>query len=435
MTGAVVSGTPAGTERPPLWLVIATAAMALVLLAMSITETSFKGQYLIDQGESLSLVGLAFILIAGLYLHRRDRLAASLPLVVPWLLYPVVTQGDQIIDNLSITWMRIIVHVLLAAIFAAPVAVIVFAVKWLAAPSRRALTNLTLALLVAELWIAYRFLGLLMIGTVLAMAGVVLIGNSNAQADVDAGRAVAEERRRRVAFLTLVIGVIVSGALYIGFKNRPGAYQGSPSYYMDPSQPAAGYSLAAVPVAATQPTVPPNADGVRSALTKYADSLQLLLDGYYVLDRNYNYHFHNELFLQSTPLLPEYRRVGLAKIEDANRLRADADAAVAPALASLPAGDPLAALLQDVNGYAAFNFDRAATLERMSAQFETTKAGLQHATHIYEGEGKYLGVQLAALLDKHRAVLADPSVAPVVGEFVVKARAIHEKYANRIVGF
>ena len=35
------------------------------------------------------------------------------------------------------------------------------------------------------------------------------------------------------------------------------------------------------------------------------------------------------------------------------------------------------------------------TLERMSAQFETTRAGLQHATHLYEGEGKYLGVQLA----------------------------------------
>ena len=49
----------------------------------------------------------------------------------PWLLYPVITQGDQIIDNLSITWMRIIVHVLLAAIFAMPVAVIVYAARWL----------------------------------------------------------------------------------------------------------------------------------------------------------------------------------------------------------------------------------------------------------------------------------------------------------------
>ena len=429
MTGVVVSGTPAGTERPPLWLVIATAAMALVLLVMSITETSFKGQYLIDQGESLSLVGLAFILIAGLYLHRRDRLAPSLPLVVPWLLYPVITQGDQIIDNLSITWMRVIVHVLLAAIFAAPVAVIVFAVKWLAAPSRRALTILTLALLIAELWIAYAFLGALMIGTLLAMVGFVVLLNRKRNTTR------VSPAPNNVALWTLIIGVMVSGALYLGFKNRPGAYQGSPSYYMDPSQPGAGYSLAAVPVTSTPPTLPANADGVRSALTKYAGSLQLLLDGYYVLDRNYNYHFHNELFLQSTPLLPDYRRVGLGKIEDANRLRAEADAAAAAALASLSTGDPLAALLHDAKGYAAFNFDRAATLERMSAQFETTKAGLQHATHLYEGEGKYLGVQLAALLDKHHAVLADPAVTPIVSEFVVTCRAIHGKYANRIVGF
>ena len=433
MTAVVVSGTPAGTERPPLWLVVATAVMAVVLLVMSITETSFKGQYLIDQGESLSLLGLAFILIAGLYLHRRDRLAASLPLVVPWLLYPVITQGDQIIDNLSITWMRIIVHVLLAAIFAAPVAVIVFAVKWLAAPSRRALTNLTLALLIAELWIAYQFLGLLMIGTLLAMILGLGLGAWGLPATLPAS--LKPQAARRAAWWTLVIGVIVSGALYLGFKNRPGAYQGSPSYYMDPSQSGAGYSLAAVPVTAAQPTIPANADAVRSALNKYADSLLLLLDGYYVLDRNYNYHFHNELFLQSTPLLPEYRRVGLARIEDANRLRAEADAAAAAALAALPTGDRMAALLQDVKGYAAFNFDRAATLERMSAQFETTKAGLQHATHIYEGEGKYLGVQLAALLDKHRVVLDEPTVAPIVNEFAAKSRAIHDTYSNRIVGF
>ncbi len=435
VTSGVV--TPAAVARPPLWLVLATAAMASVLLVMSITETSFKGQYLIDQGESLSLAGLVFILIAGLYLHRRDQLAASLPLVVPWLLYPVITQGDQIIDNLSITWMRIVVHVLLAAIFAAPVAVVVFAVTRLAAPSRRTRTHITLALLIAELWIAYAFLGLLMIATQLTMiAAVLLVGGRNTEADVDRGRrAGTAERRRRAAVFTLVVGVAVSAALYLSFKNRPGAYQGSPSYYMDPSQQGAGYSLAAVPPATRPATVPANAGAVRSALVKYADSLQMLLDAYYVLDRNYNYHFHNELFLQSTPLLPDYRRAGLGRIEDANRVREEADAAAAAALTSLSIGDPLAALLQDVKGYAAFNFDRAATLERMSAAFETTKAGLQHATHLYEGEGKFLGVQLAALLDKHRDVLNDPAMAPVASEFAAKSRAIHDQYANRIVGF
>jgi hypothetical protein len=423
----VVAGAVGPAGRPPLWLVLATAAMALVLLAMSITETSFQGQFLIDQGEWLSLVGLVFILFAGLYLHRHGRLAASLPLVVPWLLYPVITQGDQIIDNLSITWMRIIVHVLLAAIFAAPVAVIVMAVKWAGAPSRRTLTWIAVALLAAELWIAYAFLGLLMIGTELAMIGLVLlVGLRSPRADYPA------DSRRRRAWWILVIGVIVSGALYFGFKNRPGAYQGSPSYYMDPSQPDSAFQPAArVPTGAID--VPPNRDDVKVALTTYAESLQKLLDGYYILDRNYNYHFHNELFLRSTPLLPDYRAAGLALIAQAAQLRATADA-VADRV-RLAEENPLHALVADVRAYVAFNFQRAAMLERMSAEFQTTKAGLQHATHLYEGEGKYLGVQLAALLNRHRGVVAAPVVRDLVADFEARCQAIHDRYANRIVGF
>jgi hypothetical protein len=437
----VVRAAAGPAARPPLWLVLATAAMALVLLAMSVTETSFQGQFLIDQGESLSLVGLAFILFAGLYLHRHGRLSASLPLVVPWLLYPVITQGDQMIDNLSITWMRIVVHVLLGAIFAAPVAVIVVAVKWASAPSRRTLTWIALALLAAELWIAYAFLGLLMIGTQLAMIGVVLfVGLRSLRADPPSPLRGFHLRASRFggqvgeagSFLVLVIGVIVSGALYLGFKNRPGAYQGSPSHYMDPSQPGGGYQ-SSVTVPTGEAARPAEADNVRRTLVAYADSLQRLLDGYYLLDRNYNYHFHNELFLRATPLAPNYRAAGLALITDAARRREQADAA-ANALA-LADGDPWKALIADLRAFVAFNFERATTLERMSAVFEQTKAGLQHATHIYEGEGKYLGVQLAALLDRHRAVVGAPAVRDVVADFTAGCQAIHDRYANRIVGF
>ena len=411
--------------KPPLWLVLATAAMAIVLLVMSVTETSFKGQYLIDQGEWLSLTGLAFILVAGWYLHRQRRLAASLPLVVPWLLYPVITQGDQIIDNLSITWMRIIVHVLLAAIFAAPVVVVVYAIKWFGVPARRTLTAIAIALLVAEMWIAYQFLGWLMIGTQVAMiAAAAVIGL----------RAAGESRRRSdgVPLAILLIGVALSGGLYLAFKNRPGAYQGSPSHYMDPSQPASGFQSSVV-IPSGPVNVTENASALRGVLNAYARALELLLDGYYILDRNYNYHFHNELFLRSTPLLPNYRQAGLARIAEASRLRAQADAA-AQAL-QLAGTNPIHALVADVRDYAAFTFARAATLERLSGEFEATKAGLQHATHLYEGEGKYLGVQLAALLDRHHAVLTAASARSVVAEFETTARAIHDKYANRIVGF
>ena len=67
------------------------------------------------------VAGLAFITVAGLYLYKQQRLLGSLPLVVPWLLYPVITQGDQLIDNLTINQMRLVCQVLLALLFGAPV--------------------------------------------------------------------------------------------------------------------------------------------------------------------------------------------------------------------------------------------------------------------------------------------------------------------------
>ena len=146
-------------------------------------------------------------------------------------------------------------------------------------------------------------------------------------------------------------------------------------------------------------------------MTAYAASLQKLLDGYYILDRNYNYHFHNELFVRSTPLLPNYRAAGLALIDEARALRA-AGRRRGRRRVALADDNPLRRVLDDVRAYVAFNFDRAATLERMSAEFETTKAGLQHATHIYEGEGKYLGVQLGgAARQASRRAAATPAAA------------------------
>ncbi|MEW6321526.1 MAG: hypothetical protein AB1635_10605 [Acidobacteriota bacterium] len=445
------------SARPPAWLVVATAGMAAVLLGLAVAETSLKaGHYLIDQGEYLSLVGLAFILVAGIYLHWRDRLTASWPLILPWLLYPIITQGDQIIDHLSITWMRVIVHVLLALIFAMPVAVIVLGARLLLLPAgrprkapawtrlvpglaalaagrgREGSALLAAALFVAEIWLAHQYLGALMILTLIGMtlAALAVAGAPPAERTARAGAI-----GRGLALAGLVAGVAVSGGLYLGFKNRPGAYQGSPSYYMDPARPDAGFDFARVAVPAGGATLPDAPWDVRDVLSGYARLLEQVLAGYYILDRNYNYHFHNELFLRETPLLPEYRRAGLAAIAEAARLRADVDARAAAVRGALPDGHPLSALLDDIRAYVAFTFERAATLERMTAGFEQTKAGLQHATHVYEGEGKYLGVQLARLLDKHGAVLFDPVQAPVTGDFVTRSRAVHDRYADRVVGF
>ena len=76
------------------------------------------------------------------------------------------------------------------------------------------------------------FLGALMIGTLIVMIALVWFYGGRDRGVDDRARA----RRSAFALAVLIGGVIVSGGLYLGFKNRPGAYQGSPSFYMDPSQ-------------------------------------------------------------------------------------------------------------------------------------------------------------------------------------------------------
>jgi hypothetical protein len=446
------------TGRPPAWLIGATGLLAFGCLAMAVAETNLWLHYLIDAGESISLVGVAFILAAGLHLFRRGRLLASLPLAVPWLVFPVITQGDQIIDNLSINWMRFISHVLLGLLFGTPVAIVVMAARYVLAPRAGArprtvsawlalvpgLTQMTagrvreggallaVLLLVAEMWVAVRFLGMLMVVTLALMVWGVLVYASRP----DRAQAADGDRHgERLALVILVSGVVASLALFAGFKNRPGAYQGSPSYFMDPSQKGAGFHLDRIPVPLRSPTAPVRPVEVRHALTANARALERLLAGYYILDRNYNYDFHNRLFMRSTPLLPDYRAAGLGRIAEAERLREEAAAATAAVRPSLDPGDPLTALVDDVESYAAFTFGRTPTLARMSAEFAKTEAGLQHATHLFEGEGKVLGVQLNDLLSKHSGTLSSPAVRPVTSEFVTISRSVHAVYANRVVGF
>ncbi len=459
MTNINVSAAqPVAPTRPPGWLVGLTAALELGCLAMAVAETNLWLHYVIDAGESISLVGLAFVTCAGVYLFTRDQLRVSLPLTLPWLLFPVITQGDQLIDNLSINWMRLVVHVLLAALFGAPVAVIVMAIRSAVAPRqdgrparttwfrrlpgirqiadgrvRQGTAILALLLLGAEVWVAVRFLGVLMVLTLGIMMALVLV-YAFAPTSGTGGSRSSTRQRERFALVVLLAGAAASLALFVGFKNRPGAYQGSPAYYMDPTQQESMYNLHRVPVPTTS-VVAADATVAREALTRYAHAFERLLAGYYILDRNYNYDFHNRLFLRSTPLLQDYRAVGLTRVREAERLKADADASFQEARAGLDASSPLAALLDDVRGYADFTFRRVPVLERMTADFNRTEAGLQHSTHLFEGEGKVLGEQLAAILDKHRVVLSSAVVEANVGEFVSVSRSVYLTYANRIVGF
>jgi uncharacterized membrane protein len=446
--------------KPPLWLVVSTGALAMTCLVLAIAETNLWAHYLIDGGEFLSLFGLGFISLAGAFLFRRHRLFVSLPLTCPWLLYPILTQGDQIIDHLSINAMRIVCHVLLAGIFATPVVVVVLAARHALAPkdgrplirprglafipglrqlaegrARQGMGLLATSLLVAEMWVAHEFLGALMVLTIVLMILVVLGWAFSGRAANDVMREERRAGRERLALKTLIAGVLLSGGVYLGFKHRPGAYQGSPSAFMDPTHKDAFYPLDRVLVPTNPPSPPADPPAVEQALTSYARSLECLLSGYHILDRNYTYDFHNHLFLRHTPLLTNYRAVGLKRVEEARQLQIEADAQAVVAKATLAAGDSLAALLEDVQGYAAFSFNRAPSLERMSGEFERTPAGLQHAAHLYEGESKALGTYLQAILRKHQAVLGSPATASTTTDFAAMSHSIYNAYAHHVVGF
>jgi hypothetical protein len=293
---------------------------------------------------------------------------------------------------------------------------------------------LAASLMVLEMWLADQYLGTLMIVTLILMIIPTLLVASLPEPRTDA----ASPRRPRsetFALVALILGVAISGGTYFGYKNQPGAYQGSPSFFMDPREQNSNYRLDRIAVPSRAPELPASPDAARQALTAYGHTLERMLAGYHILDRNYTYDFHNELFLRHTPLVPNYRQAGLQLVEEARQLRADADAKATTARAALRDDDPLAALLDEVRAYVAFNFDRAPTLERLSAGFEKTPAGLQHAAHLYEGESKFLGTRLSEIVDKHHVVVESPIMVPVTGEFASTARALHDAYAHHVVGF
>ena len=451
--------TSAASPRPPAWLIWSTAALTLACLGMAVTETSQWGHYLIDKGEVISIFGLGFILVGGIVLYRQGRLRVSLAFTLPWLLYPVITQGDQIIDNLSITSMQVICQILLTLIFWVPIAVLVLAAKFGLQPKpgqpprtrswtalipglrwieqgrvREGSAVMTLALLTLEVWVAYRLLGAYMVATLIVLILIVLWRMVHGRDDAPA-RGLA--RSEGAALVMLLAGIAVSFGLYVGYKNRPGAYQGSPSYLYDPSQANSGYKIDAITIPAA-PSAVPAPDAAADAaqlLGGYADALQELANGYYILDRNYTHHFHNVLFARNWPILPNFRAVALERIADA-RIRATAAAAASARVHAELAGSPgLVALIDETEAFLKFNFDRAGRLETMSAKFIETNDGLQHAAHLYEGEGKLVGMQLGDILKKHDAVLQAPAFDASLARFKVVTRAIYDAYKDRVVGF
>ena len=71
----------------------------------------------------------------------------------------------------------------------------------------------------------------------------------------------------------------------------------------------------------------------------------------------------------------------------------------------------------------------------LSARFERTPAGLQHAAHVYEGERKYVAAGLSQIARKHRTVVESPLIRPIVAEFASVVASIDRMYGQHVVGF
>ena len=414
---------------PPRWFVVATVVLTTLMLYMAVAETTAWSHYFIDQGEYIALIGLGVVALTGGYLYFRQRLKPSLPLFLPWFLYPVITQGDQLIDNMTINQMRVAVHLILALMFAAPVAVLVLGARQLLTPGaeprpprwwtglfpglrliERGKTSegvllLTLALLLIELWVAQLYLGTLMVVTLATMGICVLfIGSFALTRPSDKRPRFVGIGGERLALGALVTGLVLSFGLYLVYKNLPTSQQGTVAHSQSVEEGVYGLDHLLVPVDNPQVPGAEAADHVRQVLADYSRAIDGLFRAYYILDRNYNYWFHNELFMRNTPVLPEFRRLALERIAEMRKLATATTAHLEEIEPLLPADGGVAAFLHEIHNFVEHNFERSAKLARMSAEFEMTRAGLQHATHLYEGEAKRLGLGLMEVLAKHRAV-------------------------------
>ena len=414
--------------RPPRWLILSTIAFTLLILAMAVAETNLWMHFLVDRGEYISVAGVVCIALVGLYLHGKHALRVSLPLFIPWLLYPVVTQGDQLIDNLTINQMRLVCHVILAVIFGGPMVVTMHAIHnfWPAISARQ--SSLIIAgFFLLETWVAYAFLGWYMIATLAILAaGYLVVRMFNPRWTLT----------ESLALKLMVGGVVISLGLFFGFKNRPGAYQGSPAAFLDPTQQDSIYNLTRIAVPAVESTpaiAPAAATELGSVLAAYGDVLKGLVHAYWLMDRNYNYQFHNELFWRSTPLVPEFRTKALQEVLVMRSLARVTDERAATLRTSFPENSQSAVLFDEVREFVAFNLRRATMVEEMTAGFIKTKAGVQHATHLCEGEAKLVSSMLGDLVKKHDVALE--RLGPLTASFRESSRQVFDQYANRIVGF
>ena len=132
------------------------------------------------------------------------------------------------------------------------------------------------------------------------------------------------------------------------------------------------------------------------------------LPAIHLLNRNYTYDFHNELFLRTHRWCPTIVRLGSSWSRRPRRFASRADEHTRARARRWPPATRWRGCSMIFRAYLAFNFDRAPVLEQMSAGFERTEAGLQHAAHLYEGESKVARHRPVGHPDEAQRVIDDP---------------------------
>ena len=395
--------------------------------------------YLIDQGESSACSAWCSSWSRACICIGSGRLVASLPLVFPWLLFPVITQGDQIIDNLSINWMRIVVHVLLAAIFAMPVAVDRLRARdgWMKLSRPRDSREPRRSALLRDRDRGWRSCSsaALMIVTLIVMIALRAGCSDARDRRADAPSAVA--RRSAVALAVLVGGVTCRGACISDSRTARA-----------PIRAARASTWIRRSARRLSPRSHAGADAAHCICPSGVDDLTNRVDGLRATPANgcstaITSSIATTTITFTTSCSCATRRccrtTGARAWRSSNAAReqrAALDDSVTDAChlgQRQPAGRAARRRARlrglHVRPRCDARADERASSKRRRPDCSTPPISTK-------AKAKFLGVQLAALLDKHRAVLAAPAARPIVGRFVLKSRgASKQSTPNRIVGF
>ena len=182
--------------------------------------------------------------------------------------------------------------------------------------------------------------------------------------------------------------------------------------------------------------MPASPDVVRDALTAYAQTLETIARRLSHPRSQLHLRLPQRAVPSHTLLVPDYRAVGLGLVEEARRLRADADARAAAARATL-------ARRRSAGGAARrrARLRRVQLRSRADARAHERRVRAQPRPDSSTRRTSTRARASCSARDWRRSSqsitpsIESPVLSPVTGEFASMSRAIHEAYAHHVVGF